>query len=137
MNLYIFRYQKGITPHLKSRKVLCLCGFPALCLLFKFNRGRRLRRHIIAHPVHIFHLCQNPVGNLLQDLPIHPLDGSAHGVHRIDGPDNDHIFKTSGVILYAHGFKIRNHREILPDLFVQTGSGEFLSENGIRFPDSL
>lgn len=37
MNLYIFRYQKGITPHLKSRKVLCLCGFPALCLLFELD----------------------------------------------------------------------------------------------------
>lgn len=29
------RYQKGITPHFKSRKVRCLCGFPALCLLFE------------------------------------------------------------------------------------------------------
>lgn len=29
------RYQKGITLHTKSREVRCLCGFPALCLLFK------------------------------------------------------------------------------------------------------
>ena len=29
------RYQTGITPHTKSRKVRCLCGLPALCLLFK------------------------------------------------------------------------------------------------------
>lgn len=25
------RYQKGITPHIKGRKVCCLCGFPASC----------------------------------------------------------------------------------------------------------
>ena len=31
------RYQKGITPHLKSRKVRCLCGFPAFCLLFELG----------------------------------------------------------------------------------------------------
>lgn len=24
-----------ITPHTESRKVRCLCGFPALCLLFE------------------------------------------------------------------------------------------------------
>ena len=30
-----FRYQKGITPQQKSRKVRYLCGFPAPCLLFK------------------------------------------------------------------------------------------------------
>lgn len=29
------RYQKGITLHTKSREVRCLCGFPALCLLFE------------------------------------------------------------------------------------------------------
>ena len=40
MNLYIFRYQKGITPHVKSRKVRCLCGFPAFCLLFELNKCR-------------------------------------------------------------------------------------------------
>ena len=33
------RYQKGITPHFKSRKVRCLCGFPALCLLFELLGG--------------------------------------------------------------------------------------------------
>lgn len=33
------RYQKGITLHTKSREVRCLCGFPALCLLFKLNNN--------------------------------------------------------------------------------------------------
>ena len=28
----LYRYQKGITPYIKSRKVRCLCGFPAFCL---------------------------------------------------------------------------------------------------------
>lgn len=32
------RYQEGITTHTKSRKVRCLCGFPALCLLFKLAK---------------------------------------------------------------------------------------------------
>ena len=32
-----FRYQKGITPHIKSRKVHCLCGFPALRLLLELR----------------------------------------------------------------------------------------------------
>lgn len=31
------RYQKGITLHTKSRKVRCLCDFPAPCLLFQFD----------------------------------------------------------------------------------------------------
>ena len=31
------RYQKDITPHIKSRKVHCLCGFPAFCLLFELG----------------------------------------------------------------------------------------------------
>lgn len=35
------RYQKGITLHTKSREVRCLCGFPALCLLFKLAPVRR------------------------------------------------------------------------------------------------
>ena len=30
-----FKYQKGITLNIKSRNVRCLCGFPALCLLFE------------------------------------------------------------------------------------------------------
>ena len=33
----MLRYQKGITTHTKSRKVRYLCGFPALCLLFKLG----------------------------------------------------------------------------------------------------
>ena len=32
------RYQKGITLHTKSREVRCLCGFPALCLLFSSHQ---------------------------------------------------------------------------------------------------
>ena len=30
-------YQKSVTPHIKSRKVHYLCGFPALCLLFELG----------------------------------------------------------------------------------------------------
>ena len=33
-----YRYQTGITPHTKSRKVRCLCGFPAPCLLFSSHQ---------------------------------------------------------------------------------------------------
>jgi hypothetical protein len=35
--IHPYRYQKGITPHIKSREVRCLCGFPAFCLLFELG----------------------------------------------------------------------------------------------------
>ena len=41
-----FRYQKGITPHTKSRKIRCLCGFPAFCLLFKFGKSKDIIKYI-------------------------------------------------------------------------------------------
>mgnify|MGYP007056487486 CR=1 FL=1 len=41
-NQITFRYQKGITTHTKSRKVRCLCGFPAPCLLFKLQTDSML-----------------------------------------------------------------------------------------------
>ena len=43
----VSRYQKGITPHAKSRKVRCLCGFPALCLLFELQTdGKRYKQRL-------------------------------------------------------------------------------------------
>ncbi len=33
--IHSYRYQKGITPHIKSRENRCICGFLSLCLLFK------------------------------------------------------------------------------------------------------
>ena len=40
-----YRYQKGITPHIKSRKVRCLCGFPAFCLLLELISNDRFCGH--------------------------------------------------------------------------------------------
>ena len=37
INFSLYRYQKGITPQIKSRKVRCLCGFLAFCLLFELG----------------------------------------------------------------------------------------------------
>ena len=31
------------------------------CILFPFNRGRRLRTDIVYHPVHAFHFIDDPV----------------------------------------------------------------------------
>ena len=40
-------YQKGITPHTKSRKVRYLCGFPAPCLLFDLQTdGKRYKQRL-------------------------------------------------------------------------------------------
>ena len=133
----MFRYQKGITPHIKSRKVRCLCGFPAFCLLFELNRSRWLRAHIKTNPVHMLHLCQNPVCNPLQHIPVYLLNRCAHSVNGIDCPDDYHIVKASGIVLHSHRFKIRHYRKILPYLFIQTCLFKFLTKNRIRFPDSF
>ena len=60
-----FRYQKGITPQQKSRKVRYLCGFPAPCLLFKLNRPRWLTSNIIEAAVYPLHFIDNPAHNSL------------------------------------------------------------------------
>lgn len=41
-----YRYQKGITPYTKSRKVRYLSGFPAPCLLFELNL-----RPVVCHAI--------------------------------------------------------------------------------------
>ena len=125
------RYQKGITPHFKSRKVRCLCGFPALCLLFELYRCRRFRAHIIANPVHIFNLRQYPPRDPLQHIPVDLLDRCRHRVHGIDCTDDHHILKYPGVVLHPHRFEIRNDCEILPHLLIQPCPDKFLPQNRV------
>ena len=71
-------------------------------ILFPFNGRIGLRRHIITNTVDILHLLENTVGNLHQDRPIHRFDSGSHGIHRIDGTDNDRPVKRTGIITYTY-----------------------------------
>jgi len=44
--------QKGITPRIKSRKVHCLCGFPAFCLLFELDLVMAFSRTFIVKKIY-------------------------------------------------------------------------------------
>lgn len=137
MNLYIFRYQKGITPHIKSRKVRYLCAFPAFCLLFELYGSRRFRTHIIADSAHVPHLFKYPVRNPLQHIPVHPLNAGAHSIHSINSPDDHHIIKTPGIVLHSHRLKVRHHRKILPHLLIKPGLRELFPQDRVRLPHSF
>ena len=113
-------------------KIICIKI--SIFQLFEFNRSRRLRRTIIAYPVHILHLCQNPVSNLLQHFPIHLLHAGGHRINRIDCPDNHHIFKASRMVLHSDRLEVRHYGKVLPYRLIQSGLFEFLTQNRIRFP---
>ena len=102
-------------PHTKSRKVRCLCGFPAFCLLLELNRPRRLTRQIIKHPVNPLHLIDNPAHNLLQHL-IRKLGAlRRHEIHSIHRSKRHGIIVGALVAHNADGAHIRKRGKVLPD----------------------
>ena len=138
MNLYIFRYQKGITPHIKSRKVRYLCAFPAFCLLFELGvffvvlnciclSFMQIRAHfhinyIIYYGLLIFR-CQNVAAliylynenHIEQSLSHYLLSDKQYGLHRLSAGSN----------------RMPNHHlTFLAFLFPRSHSGQYPSTIG-------
>ena len=57
--------------------------------LFPLNGARGLRRQVEQHPVHALHLGGDAGGDVLQQVEGDVLHGGGHGVHGVDGPDDD------------------------------------------------
>lgn len=91
-------------------------------ILFPLNGRIGLRRHVITNTVYILHLLENTVGNLHQYRPLYRLNSSSHGIHRINGTDNDRPVKRTGIITYTYRLEIGYNSEILPYFLIQTAN---------------
>lgn len=106
-------------------------------ILFPLNGRIGLRRHVITNTVYILHLLENTVGNLHQYRPLYRLNSSSHGIHRINGTDNDRPVKRTGIITYTYRLEIGYNSEILPYFLIQTCQPEFFLQDSVRLTNSL
>ena len=126
-----YRYQTGITPHTKSRKVRCLCGFPAPCLLFKLNRSRRFPRTIIQYAVYTFHLIDDSTCNFSEYFPRKFCGFCGHEIGCEDGTKCDGIVIGSDIAHTAYGTHIGQGCEVLTECAVDTCLGDLLAVDSV------
>ena len=59
------------------------------------------------------------------------------GIHGVDGPDDDRPVEGTLAVDDAGGLDVGHYGEVLPDLALQAVLGEFLTEDGVGFPNGL
>ena len=59
------------------------------------------------------------------------------GIHGVDGPDDNRPVEGTLAVDDAGGLDVGHYGEVLPDLALQAVLGEFLTEDGVGFPNGL
>ena len=74
---------------------------------------------------------------MLKQIEGHVLHRSGHGIHSIDGTNDNTPLIGAPVIPHPYRLQVGNSCEILPHLALQAEFGKLLPEDGIRLPDGL
>lgn len=130
-------YHFVIRGGLDWANTLALQGFSPLQRSFPLNTRRRLGRHVQHDAVHMRHLIDNPCGNRAHDVVRDARPVGGHEVVRRDCADGDSVVVRPLVAHDAHGADARQDGEILVDIGVQTGLGDFLAQHRVALADNL
>ena len=74
---------------------------------------------------------------MLKQVKWHVLHSGGHGIHSVDGADDDTPLVGPLIIPDADGLDVGDGGEVLPHLALQAVLGELLPEDGVRLPDGL
>ena len=91
--------------------------------------GRRLARNVVHNTVDVRHFVDNAVGNHAQYVVRDARPVRCHRVHARYAAKRDRIIVCPLVTHYAHAAHIGQHREILPDFFIQFRFRNFVTED--------
>ena len=105
--------------------------------LFPLNRPDGLGGEVVEDAIDAGDLFCNPVGQKVQKGIGNFLDGRGHGVGRVDGAENCRPALITLAVLDAGALHVGHGDKILPDLACQAVFIEFLTQNGVGFPQRL
>ena len=106
-------------------------------MLLPLNGASGLRSQVVEDAVDVGHFVGDAVGDVLEKLEGHILNGGGHGVDGVDGADDDAPLVSALVVAYAYALQIGDSGEILPHFALKTVLAELLAEDGIRLSDGL
>ena len=87
-------------------------GFADFTRSFPLDGAGGLGRKVEEHAVDALHLGGDTPGDVLEQLKGHVLHGGGHGVHGVDGADDDAPLVCAPVIPHAHALDIRYCGEV-------------------------